>query len=96
MKTVQPDALHVYVFVLEARQLGVGYFAFAPDEQTRQEQLKMLDDLRQQTMSQRERSQKVKEKRQAALKARLEKVKARKNLNLEGKLPLLCYVYVFG
>jgi len=64
----------------ETRELGVGYYAFSADEQKRQEQMQLLDDLRQQTMYQRVRSQKLKEKRQAALKARLDKVKERKKL----------------
>ncbi|XP_072136765.1 coiled-coil domain-containing protein 174 [Mobula birostris] len=62
----------------EARELGVGYFAFARDEGTRKKQIETLDMLREQTMDQRTKREKLKEKRKAMLCARLAKVRERK------------------
>lgn len=62
----------------EARSHGVGYFKFSKDEEQRQEQLSVLNKLRQQTGSQRKRREEIKEKRKALLETRLAKVRQRK------------------
>lgn len=62
----------------EARELGVGYFAFSHDEEERRKQRDTLDMLRDQTTDQRTKRERLKEKRQALLKARLAKVRQRK------------------
>ncbi|XP_064422417.1 coiled-coil domain-containing protein 174 isoform X2 [Latimeria chalumnae] len=68
----------------EARELGVGYFAFAQDESTRKKQMETLDMLRDQTLDQRTKREKLKEKRKAMLQARLAKVRQRKGKKLKG------------
>ncbi|KAM7402030.1 hypothetical protein PAMP_017304 [Pampus punctatissimus] len=69
----------------EARDLGVGYYAFARDEEQRRKQRETLDMLRDQTTDQRSKRERLKEKRQAILKARLAKVRQRKmKTNLDG------------
>ncbi|XP_078399932.1 coiled-coil domain-containing protein 174 [Cetorhinus maximus] len=68
----------------EARELGVGYFAFARDESARKKQIETLDMLREQTMDQRTKREKLKEKRKAMLNARLVKVRQRKMKKLKG------------
>ncbi|KAI9522953.1 hypothetical protein NQZ68_032516 [Dissostichus eleginoides] len=62
----------------EARDLGVGYFAFAHDAEQRRKQRETLDMLRDQTTEQRTKREQLKDKRQAILKARLAKVRSRK------------------
>ncbi|NWW91748.1 CC174 protein, partial [Rhynochetos jubatus] len=62
----------------EARQLGVGYFAFSRDKDLRHKQRATLDMLREQTLDQRTKREQVKEKRKAALDTRLAKLRARK------------------
>ncbi|NXO01304.1 CC174 protein, partial [Rhinopomastus cyanomelas] len=62
----------------EARQLGVGYFAFSRDQELRHKQRATLDMLREQTVDQRTKREQLKEKRKAALDARLSKLRARK------------------
>ncbi|KAM4769178.1 coiled-coil domain-containing protein 174 [Cyanocitta cristata] len=62
----------------EARQLGVGYFAFSRDQELRHKQRATLDMLREQTLDQRNKREQLKEKRKAALDARLSKLRARK------------------
>ncbi|NXY85215.1 CC174 protein, partial [Alcedo cyanopectus] len=62
----------------EARQLGVGYFAFSRDKELRNKQRATLDMLRDQTLDQRTKREQLKEKRKAALDARLSKLRARK------------------
>ncbi|NXF02155.1 CC174 protein, partial [Smithornis capensis] len=62
----------------EARQLGVGYFAFSRDQELRHKQRATLDMLREQTLDQRTKREQLKEKRKAALDARLSKLRARK------------------
>ncbi|XP_069563807.1 coiled-coil domain-containing protein 174 [Brachyistius frenatus] len=62
----------------EARDLGVGYFAFSQDGEQRRKQRETLDMLRDQTTDQRTRRERLKDKRQAMLKARLAKVRQRK------------------
>ncbi|XP_033823104.1 coiled-coil domain-containing protein 174 isoform X2 [Periophthalmus magnuspinnatus] len=62
----------------EARELGVGYFAFSHDEEERRKQRDTLDMLRDQTTDQRNKRERLKERRQAVLQARLAKVRQRK------------------
>ncbi|XP_017271192.1 coiled-coil domain-containing protein 174 [Kryptolebias marmoratus] len=62
----------------EARDLGVGYYAFAQDEEHRRKQRETLDMLRDQTTEQRTKRERLKEKRQSILQARLAKVRQRK------------------
>ncbi|XP_071478123.1 coiled-coil domain-containing protein 174-like [Diadema antillarum] len=62
----------------EVRDLGVGYFDFSKDQTERNEQMERLQLLRDETLGQRQRREKLKAKRKAAMKARLEKVKERK------------------
>ncbi|KAM5231903.1 coiled-coil domain-containing protein 174 [Hipposideros larvatus] len=62
----------------EARQLGVGYFAFARDKELRNQQMKTLEMLREQTTDQRTKRENIKEKRKAMLEARLSKLRQKK------------------
>ncbi|XP_051010882.1 coiled-coil domain-containing protein 174 isoform X2 [Acomys russatus] len=62
----------------EARQLGVGYFAFARDKELRNKQMKILEMLREQTTDQRIKRENIKEKRKAILEARLAKLRQKK------------------
>ncbi|XP_047439041.1 coiled-coil domain-containing protein 174 [Mugil cephalus] len=62
----------------EARELGVGYYAFSQDQEQRTKQRETLDMLRDQTTDQRTKRERLKEKRQAILQARLAKVRQRK------------------
>ncbi|ROL50686.1 Coiled-coil domain-containing protein 174 [Anabarilius grahami] len=62
----------------EARELGVGYFAFAQDEDQRRKQRETLDMLRDQTTEQRSKREQLKDKRKALLEARLTKVRMRR------------------
>ncbi|XP_022046774.1 coiled-coil domain-containing protein 174 isoform X2 [Acanthochromis polyacanthus] len=62
----------------EARELGVGYYAFSQDQDQRRKQRETLDMLRDQTTDQRTKRERLKEKRQAVLQARLAKVRQRK------------------
>lgn len=62
----------------EARQLGVGYFAFARDKELRSKQMKTLEMLREQTTDQRTKRENIKEKRKAMLEARLAKLRQKK------------------
>ncbi|XP_066472250.1 coiled-coil domain-containing protein 174 [Tiliqua scincoides] len=69
----------------EARQLGVGYFAFARDQALRKKQMETLEMLREQTTDQRAKREHLKEKRKAALEARLSKLRAKKRLKAGDK-----------
>ncbi|KAM9221519.1 LOW QUALITY PROTEIN: coiled-coil domain-containing protein 174-like [Dugong dugon] len=62
----------------EARQLGVGYFAFAQDKELRNKQMKTLEMLQEQTTDQRTKRENIKEKRKAMLEARLAKLQQKK------------------
>eukprot|EP00057_Strongylocentrotus_purpuratus_P032071 XP_786551.2 PREDICTED: coiled-coil domain-containing protein 174 [Strongylocentrotus purpuratus] len=62
----------------EVRDMGVGYFDFSKDKNQRNQQMETLQLLRDETLGQRERREKLKLKRKAAMKARLEKIKERK------------------
>ncbi|XP_075430750.1 coiled-coil domain-containing protein 174 [Ascaphus truei] len=67
----------------EARQLGVGYFTFARDQDLRRKQMETLDMLRDQTEDQRLKRERLKAKRKTVLQARLAKLRQRK-LKLKG------------
>ncbi|XP_041130087.1 coiled-coil domain-containing protein 174-like [Polyodon spathula] len=67
----------------EARELGVGYFAFAQDEALRFKQRETLDMLQDQTTEQRAKREKLKGKQKAMLDARLAKVRQRKMKKLK-------------
>ncbi|XP_053492550.1 coiled-coil domain-containing protein 174 [Ictalurus furcatus] len=62
----------------EARDLGVGYYAFSQEEDQRKKQRETLDMLRDQTAEQRTKREHLKERRKALLEARLAKVRMRK------------------
>ena len=79
----------------EARELGVGYFDFSLDEETRQSQLGMLKDLHKETKAKQNQKDHQEKQRQAALQERLNKIRAKRNLPLvksdvdcDEKLPL--------
>ncbi|XP_023233696.1 coiled-coil domain-containing protein 174-like [Centruroides sculpturatus] len=67
----------------EIRSHGVGYYSFSTEEEERKAQLENLNQLREQTVKQRSARERLKEKRKAILKARLDKVKKRKNIEVE-------------
>ncbi|KAM4023557.1 coiled-coil domain-containing protein 174 [Anomaloglossus baeobatrachus] len=69
----------------EARQLGVGYFSFARDEQTRRKQMDTLNMLRDQTEDQRVKRERLKAKRKAMLDSRLAKLRQRKTKQMKGE-----------
>ncbi|XP_035686450.1 coiled-coil domain-containing protein 174-like isoform X5 [Branchiostoma floridae] len=69
----------------EVRDMGVGYYAFSKEETERQKQMETLSMLREETQDQRVKREKLKEKRKAALQARLAKVKQRKAKRLKGE-----------
>ncbi|XP_035686447.1 coiled-coil domain-containing protein 174-like isoform X2 [Branchiostoma floridae] len=69
----------------EVRDMGVGYYAFSKEETERQKQMETLSMLREETQDQRVKREKLKEKRRAALQARLAKVKQRKAKRLKGE-----------
>ncbi|XP_069132891.1 coiled-coil domain-containing protein 174-like [Argopecten irradians] len=62
----------------EIRNHGTGFFQFSKTEEERQKEMETLGDLRQQTIDERARRERLKEKRKAMLDARLAKVKKRK------------------
>lgn len=64
----------------EIRTHGTGFYEFDKDETVRQEQMQELNKLREQTVTERSRKDRIKEKRKAALEARLAKVKQRRKL----------------
>jgi len=64
----------------EVRDLGTGYFAFSRSEREREKQKEELTDIREETLTARDRAEKVKAKRAEMMKARLAKVKARRGI----------------
>ncbi|XP_060071646.1 coiled-coil domain-containing protein 174-like [Ylistrum balloti] len=62
----------------EIRNHGTGFFQFSKTEEDRQKEMETLGDIRQQTLDERSRRERLKEKRKAMLDARLAKVKKRK------------------
>uniref|UniRef100_A0A0B6XY01 CCDC174 alpha/beta GRSR domain-containing protein n=1 Tax=Arion vulgaris TaxID=1028688 RepID=A0A0B6XY01_9EUPU len=64
----------------EIRNHGVGFFQFSKDHEKREGQLEDLKKMREQTVDERIRKERVKDKRQAMMEARLAKVRQRRNL----------------
>lgn len=69
----------------EIRDLGTGYFAFSRSEREREKQKDELHDMRGETLSARDRAEKIKAKRAEMMKARLAKVKARRGIEDNSK-----------
>ena len=69
----------------EIRDHGVAYYAFAKDQTTRQEQMDLLNQLRDQTKTRKEQKLKLKLKRKELMKQRLAKVAQRKGIAFEPK-----------
>ncbi|KAK3585520.1 hypothetical protein CHS0354_022929 [Potamilus streckersoni] len=65
---------------------GVGYFQFSKENAEREEQMERLKNLRQETKVERDKKERIKEKRKALMEARIAKVKQRKMLK-GGLLP---------
>ena len=61
----------------EVRDLGTGYFGFSRSEREREKQKEELTEIREETLTARERAEKIKAKRAEMMKARLAKVKVR-------------------
>ena len=72
----------------EIRQLGTGYFRFSTDEEARAKEMEDLSSLRENTIVQKERRDKLKDRRKAALELRLAKIKKRKGLAPDPTTPL--------
>ncbi|XP_005096856.1 coiled-coil domain-containing protein 174 isoform X1 [Aplysia californica] len=64
----------------EIRNHGVGFYQFSKDHEIREEQLENLKKMREETMGERSRQEKVKDKRKAMMEARLAKVRQRRKL----------------
>jgi len=64
----------------EIRDLGTGYFGFSRSEREREKQKEELTEIREETLTARERAEKIKAKRAEMMKARLAKVKARRGI----------------
>jgi len=64
----------------EVRDLGTGYFAFSRSEREREKQKEDLTDIREETLTAREKAEKIKAKRAEMMKARIAKVKARRGI----------------
>jgi len=64
----------------EVRDLGTGYFGFSRSQREREKQKEELTDIREETLTARERAERVKAKRAEMMKARLAKVKARRGI----------------
>lgn len=62
----------------EIRTHGTGFYQFSKDDNLRQEQMDLLNDIREQTKQAQDLSQRIKEKRKAAMEARLAKVRERR------------------
>jgi hypothetical protein len=69
----------------EIRDHGVAYYAFSEDQQTRQQQMDLLNQMREQTKTQKQQKQNLKQKRKQLLRQRLAKVAQRKGIALEIK-----------
>ncbi|EGD74972.1 hypothetical protein PTSG_12549 [Salpingoeca rosetta] len=62
----------------EIRNLGTGYFAFSKDEIERGQQRELLEQLREETQRGRSKREKLKQRRERALQARLAKIRQRR------------------
>ena len=74
----------------EARELGVGYFEFSLDEETRKAQMDKLKEMHSQTKEKQFEKNYAEKMRQVALAERLNKIRAKQNLatcNVDRKLP---------
>ncbi|CAG2163881.1 unnamed protein product [Oppiella nova] len=84
----------------EIRDHGVAYYAFSEDQQTRQQQMDLLNQMREQTKTQKQQKQNLKQKRKQLLRQRLAKVAQRKGIALEVKesstLRLLLHLLSLG
>jgi len=69
----------------EVRDLGTGYFGFSTETKTREKQKEELSEMRDETLTSRERAERVKAKRADMMKARLAKVKARRGIEDDSK-----------
>ncbi|XP_078493156.1 coiled-coil domain-containing protein 174-like [Ciona intestinalis] len=64
--------------ILEVRELGVGYYSFSGDAGMREEQMRRLGRMREETEEIKRRNKEKKEKQKSALETRLEKVRQRR------------------
>lgn len=71
------DIIH-YDSTKEVRTRGVGFYQFALDEEERAEQMRRLNELRQETEEARRNARSAADKRKAALKKNAEKIHARR------------------
>jgi len=62
---------------------GAGYYQFSSDEKERREQMKRLEELRQQTLQSHTATEAIKEKRRLLMQTRLAKIKERKNISVD-------------
>jgi len=76
----KPEVHFQDVLFDEVRDLGTGYFAFSRDEADREKQKADLTEMREETLTARQKADKIKAKRAEMLKARLAKVKARRGI----------------
>jgi hypothetical protein len=67
----------------EIRDHGVAYYSFSKDSQQREEQMDLLNKLREQTKNQKIAKQKLKEKRKLLMRERLAKIAQRKGISID-------------
>ena len=72
----------------EVRDLGTGYFAFSTSEREREKQKEDLTDIREETLSARDKAERIKAKRAEMMKARLAKVKV-SGFKKQGRGPIV-------
>jgi len=77
-RSLERDIHYQNVLFDEVREHGVAYYQFSKDESERKSQMETLNQLREQTVNQRAKREQIKAKRQAALNARLAKIKQKK------------------
>lgn len=72
----------------EIRELGVGYYAFSTDQETREKQIKMLQKMREDTQKEKRNLKDSEKRKRSALQARLERVRLGriKKLKAQGKV----------
>jgi hypothetical protein len=66
------------LYYIEIRNKGVGYYKFSMDEIERQQQMRELQQLRQETLKEREQKHVQNEKRASMIEARLERLREKK------------------
>ncbi|RWS27962.1 coiled-coil domain-containing protein 174-like isoform X1 [Leptotrombidium deliense] len=69
----------------EVRELGVGYFQFSKEDEERKQQMKMLNQMREQTLKQREFRLKMKETKKMKIEERLEKIAKKRGIEYKRK-----------